>query len=188
MPLHPWPSRQDPYSPPAPDLPIRIAAQWFIRPTNDVHVNSRQVERAIASSRQCNSITSADLRMMGIKLICDDIVNACTAYLSQPYDYVGLPLSIWLPEYLKAMFKEADSGNLQMALHAIGDSAITIAIDSLEKHARGKRRHRIEHLELVSSADAHTLDALGLTASIQLDHANPAVIAEQPRSLGAERC
>ncbi|KAK1633778.1 amidohydrolase family-domain-containing protein [Colletotrichum phormii] len=116
-----------------PDIPIRVAAYWLIKPTTDQEANSRQV-------------------------ICDGIIDACTAFLSEPYAPAGKPPPIWAPEYLEPVVKEANDGCLQVALHAIGDAAVRMAIDAIEKHTTAGRRHRIEHLELASPEDAARLD------------------------------
>ncbi|KAM5342768.1 hypothetical protein ACJ41O_013734 [Fusarium nematophilum] len=171
-----------------PDLPLRVSAYWLIKPTADLDKNSRQVQRAIEMSRQYNATTSPDLRVVGIKVITDGIIDACTAYLSEPYATAGNPPPIWEPEHLEAVVKEADAGGLQIALHAIGDGAVKMAIDAIEKHATPGRRHRIEHLELVSPEDAQRLGELGLTASIQPVHADPAGLKAWPQLLGEDRC
>lgn len=50
------------------------------------------------------------------------------------------------------------------------------------------RRPRIEHLELASARDAARLGALGITASIQPGHADPAILRAWPSLLGHHRC
>lgn len=171
-----------------PDLPLRVAAYWLIKPTANFEANSIQVQRAIELSKKYNMETSPDLRIVGIKVICDGIIDACTAYLSQPYAPVGSSPPIWAPEHLYPVVKEADAGGLQVALHAIGDAAIKMAIDAIEENATSGRRHRIEHLELASPEDAKRLGVLGLTASIQPVHADPSILTEWPRLLGEDRC
>ncbi|KAJ4110287.1 hypothetical protein NW768_012047 [Fusarium equiseti] len=170
-----------------PNLSLRIAAHWLIKPTADLERNSKQVQRAIELSKQYNLMTSPDLRLVGIKVITDGIVDACTAYLSEPYVTAGTPPPIWEPQYLEPVVKEADAGGLQVALHAIGDGAVRMAIDAIEEHATPGRRHRIEHLELVSPEDAQRLGKLGLTASIQPIHADPSALTTWPELIGEER-
>ncbi|CAG2010220.1 unnamed protein product [Fusarium graminearum] len=170
-----------------PNLSLRIAAHWLIKPTANHDENSKQVQRAIEQSKNYNSTTSPDLRIVGIKVITDGIIDACTAYLSEPYATAGSPPPIWEPEFLEPVVREADAGGLQVALHAIGDGAVRMAIDAIEKYATPGRRHRIEHLELVSPEDAKRLGKLGLTASIQPIHADPTALTTWPELLGEER-
>lgn len=171
-----------------PDLPMRMAAYWLIKPTANYEANSKQVKRAVDLSKQYNAATSPDLRIVGVKVICDGIIDACTAYLSQPYAPAGSPPPIWAPEHLQAVVKEADAAGLQVALHAIGDAAIKMAIDAIEQNAAPGKRHRIEHLELASPEDAKRLGELGLTASIQPVHSDPSILTEWQRLLGEDRC
>lgn len=173
-----------------PDLAIRIAAYWLVKPTPDPEENRRQVQRAAELSRRFNKTSSPNLRLVGIKIICDGVIDACTAYLSQPYSPLPpcYPLPIWQRQDLEPVVKEADTLGLQIALHAIGDAAIKMAIDVLETCATPGRRHRIEHLELASPRDAQRLGELGITASIQPVHADPSILQDWPKLLGKDRC
>lgn len=171
-----------------PSLPIRIAAYWLIRPTTDFEDNSKQVRRAIEMSRTYNAANNIDLRIVGIKLILDGIIDACTAFVSRPYSSnAALPPPVWLREFMEPVVKEADEGGLQIALHAIGDAAIEMAVDSIEKYGTPGRRHRVEHLELASPKDAQRLGRLGLTASVHPVHADPSILKAWNRLLGMQR-
>ncbi|KAF2448467.1 amidohydrolase family protein-like protein [Karstenula rhodostoma CBS 690.94] len=169
-------------------LPIRIAAHWCINPGTSEADRLSQVDRAIELASQYNSATSPDLRIVGIKLICDGVIDACTAALSAPYTTsVSSPDPIWTPAMLAPVVRKASTASLQCALHAIGDLAVHNAINALEAHASPTLRHRIEHLELTAPADAARLAALHITASIQPVHADPAILRAWPALLGPDR-
>ncbi|KAI2627672.1 amidohydrolase 3 [Hypoxylon sp. NC1633] len=170
-------------------MPIRIAVHWLITPRKTETENLAQVDRAIELNRQFNAETSPDCRIVGIKVIGDGIVDGCTAGLSEPYTSNGVSCEpIWSPTELGPVVQRADAAGLQCALHAIGDKTISIAIDALEQNATPGRRHRIEHLELASPEDAARLGKLGITASIQPVHADPAILRVWPSLLGPSRC
>ncbi|GJC86033.1 putative amidohydrolase YtcJ [Colletotrichum liriopes] len=171
-----------------PDLPMRIHAYWLIRPSESEEERFKQVDRAIELHTELNKTTSPDLRIVGIKIITDGIIDACTAHLSEPYAEVGSPPPFWTAEQLGPVVKRADSAGLQIALHAIGDAAIKNAVNALADHATPGRRHRLEHIEMASPEDAKHLGELGLTASIQPVHADPAILRAWPRLIGAHRC
>ncbi|KAI5456616.1 amidohydrolase 3 [Mariannaea sp. PMI_226] len=171
-----------------PDAAMRIVAYWLIKPADDEAERMRQVEQAIELTGQFNKQTSPDLRIAGIKVICDGIIDACTSYLSEPYAVAPSPPPIWTREHLDPVVKRAAEAGVQIALHAIGDAAITMAVDLLEQYTKPGGRHRIEHLELASPADAKRLGELGLTASIQPVHADPAILRAWPRLIGEHRC
>ncbi|KAK6209769.1 amidohydrolase family protein [Colletotrichum tabaci] len=171
-----------------PDLPMRIHAYWLIRPSESEEERLRQVDRAIELHTELNKTTSPDLRITGIKIITDGIIDACTAHLSEPYAEAGSPPPFWTPEQLGPVVRRADAAGLQIALHAIGDAAIKNAVNALADNATPGRRHRLEHIEMASPEDAKHLGELGLTASVQPVHADPAILRAWPRLLGAHRC
>ncbi|KAL1601994.1 hypothetical protein SLS59_005160 [Nothophoma quercina] len=169
-------------------LPLRIAAHWCILPGDGEEHRLKQVERAIELNRQFNNDTSPDLRVVGIKVICDGVIDACTAALAKPYtNNSHFEGPIWTPEMLDPVVKKAADAGLQCALHAIGDQAVTNAVNVLEKHGKPGQRHRIEHLELTAPEDAKRLGKLGITASIQPVHSDPAILRAWPKLLGPER-
>lgn len=172
-------------------IPIRLAMHWIISPAATEAEVLSQVDRAIALHAEYNKTTSPDFRIAGIKVICDGVVDACTAALTEPYSTaVASPAPLWEAGILAKVVQRADGAGLQCALHAIGDAAVRLAIDALEtvKPADGvSRRHRIEHLEVTAPGDAERLAALGITASIQPVHADPAILRAWPRLLGPER-
>jgi predicted amidohydrolase YtcJ len=170
-------------------LPMRIACHWLITPKDTHEGNLEQVERAIALHKQYNAENSPNFRIAGIKIICDGVVDACTAALREPYSSNGIHCdTLWLPEMLDPVVQRADQAGLQCALHAIGDQAIKMAVDALERVSGPNRRHRIEHLELTSPEDAIRLGKLGITASIQPVHSDPAIFGAWPKLIGEHRC
>ncbi|KAI0879985.1 amidohydrolase 3 [Annulohypoxylon maeteangense] len=170
-------------------LSMRIAVHWLITPRKTEADNLAQVERAIELSAQFNADTSPDCRIVGIKVIGDGIIDGCTAGLLEPYASNGVSCDpIWSLDELGPVVKKADAAGLQCALHAIGDKTIRVAIDALEQNCTSGRRHRIEHLELASPEDAARLGKLGITASIQPVHADPAILRAWPALLGPARC
>lgn len=168
--------------------PMRMAAHWLVAPSENVDDCLAQVDRAIELHKQYNLDTSPDCRIAGIKLILDGIVDACTAALSKPYSSNSAhPDTFWSAEHLRTVVSKADAAGLQCALHAIGDRAVNLAVNTLEACGTPGRRHRIEHLELTSPEDAARLGKLGITASIQPVHADPCVLRAWTKILGDDR-
>ncbi|KAF2279885.1 amidohydrolase family protein-like protein [Westerdykella ornata] len=169
-------------------LPLRIAAHWIVLPGEGEAHRLEQVTRAVELFHQFNKETSPDLRIVGIKIICDGVIDACTAALTEPHSHNGeSPDPIWTPDMLAPVVKKACEAKLQCALHAIGDQAVHNAINALEAYGKPGQRHRIEHLELTSPQDAARLGKLGITASVQPVHADPAILRAWPKLLGPER-
>ncbi|MDQ0921935.1 putative amidohydrolase YtcJ [Pseudarthrobacter sp. W1I19] len=169
-------------------LPLRIVAHWFIHNTGDEAENLAQVERAVLLAEE---VSTEWLRVAGIKLALDGVIDACTAAMNQPYADGSQSGPIWSPEQLNPVVAAADAAGLQVALHAIGDRASNIALDALEHAAEingpRHRRHRIEHLEYTSPETPARMARLGVTASMQPVHADPAIYGNWVAMLGDDR-
>ena len=167
---------------------MRVAAYWLMKPNESIDVVLEQVDRAAEMAAKYSVETTPDCRIVGIKVICDGIIDACTASLKQPYSTGADPDSLWSEDVLHKVVAKAHKLGLQVALHAIGDRTIKMAIDVLEQNTDVSRRPRIEHLELSSAEDAKRLGKLGITASIQPVHSDPAILRAWPRLIGPDRC
>ncbi|MFF1353457.1 amidohydrolase [Streptomyces sp. NPDC058297] len=169
-------------------LTTRIGAFWRVQPTGDEAGNLAQVERAVELAAHHST---PFLRVTGIKVMVDGTVDGCTASLGKPYVDGTNADPIWGPAALAPVVAAADAAGLQVAMHAIGDEAIRVAIGAVEQavalNGPKERRHRIEHLEVVDPADIDRLAALGITASMQPVHADPAIQENWRRVLGDER-
>jgi predicted amidohydrolase YtcJ len=169
-------------------LPLRIAAHWFVANTGDDAQNRAQVDRAAALAAE---IDSPWLRVVGIKLVLDGVIDACTAAMRHPCADGSNADPIWPLHHAGPVVAAADAAGLQVAMHAIGDLASDIALDAVE-HAHAvngerPRRHRIEHLEYAAPGTADRMARLGVTASMQPVHADPAIFANWAAMLGDER-
>ena len=170
------------------ELPIRVAAHWLITNTGDDSENLAQVARAAELARDASSPW---FRVVGIKLILDGVIDACTAAMRHPYADGTNAAPIWPVAQLNPVVAAADAAGLQVAQHAIGDYASEIALDAIE-HAIAvngdrPRRHRIEHLEYAAPGTAERMARLGVTASMQPVHSDPAIFANWAEMLGDER-
>ncbi|KAL2811671.1 amidohydrolase 3 [Aspergillus granulosus] len=171
-------------------FPFNIAVHWLVPFSEDQDVNFSYVDRAIELHHQFNE---PEFCIAGIKLMCDGVVDGCTAALCQPYGGKEDPIKpIWPSEMMSSVIRRADSAGLQVAIHAIGDIAVHQSINLLSAvNAQDEtklRRHRIEHLELTSPEDAKRLGALGITASVQPVHSDPAFFKAWPGLIGKDRC
>jgi predicted amidohydrolase YtcJ len=95
------------------------------------------------------------------------------------------------PEKLEEMVLKADKIGFQIALHAIGDKAVRMGLDSFElaRKINGVResRHRLEHVQALSREDIPRFKSLGVVASMQPSHC----IFDMPWAearLGPARC
>lgn len=163
-------------------LPIHVAAHWLIRPTDDMLA---QVDVAIARNKEWHPSKTPDFCIVGIKLICDGVVDGCTAALSQPYPNHTSPIDpLFTASDMEQIVSKAANAQLQVAIHAIGNTAVKQAIDSIASAHTPTARHRIEHLEVTNPEDAQRLGALGITASVQPVHSDPAILVDYQKLIG----
>ncbi|NWL11023.1 amidohydrolase [Paenarthrobacter nitroguajacolicus] len=169
-------------------LTSRLIAYWRVNNAGSTEENIAQVQRAAALAVEHES---PFLRVVGIKVIIDGTIDGCTATLGMPYADGSNAEPIWSLEELAPVVAAADAAGLKVAMHAIGDESVRIAIGAVEhavaENGPRERRHRIEHLELVDRADVDRLAALGITASMQPVHADPAISENWAAKLGDDR-
>jgi len=120
------------------------------------------------------------LRIGPLKLFSDGALGSKTAWMQEPYE--GYPedkgLSLISQAKLIQIGKKALSAGISLAVHAIGDQANRMVIDSFEKLRAfesdknlNPATFRIEHLQLIHSKDIPRLLKVGIIASMQPIHA-----------------
>ncbi|WP_440312160.1 amidohydrolase [Leucobacter chromiireducens] len=174
-------------------LPFPVNAHWLLTASGDVATDVAQIAQ-IARVRDELAAEYGDawLKIVGVKFILDGVIDACTASMRAPYANGALPGPIWEREFALPVAVAADAAGLQLALHAIGDEASTIALDMVQEcirvnGPRADRRARVEHLEYVADDTIARMAALGVTASMQPVHCDPAVLDNWQAVLGDER-
>jgi len=107
----------------------------------------------------------------------DGVVDAQTAVMFEPYTTGKNGIANWTQEDLNATAVKYDREGFQIMLHAIGDKAIAMALDTYEYVAKingpRDRRDRIEHIEVPRLSDLPRFKQLGVIASTQALFANP---------------
>ena len=117
------------------------------------------------------------LTVRGVKLYADGALGSRGAALLAPYsDNPGNSgLLFQTPEALTAMIGKALARNYQVAVHAIGDKANHVVLDSFaaayQRHGGEQLRNRIEHAQVVALEDIPRFVTLHLIASMQPTHA-----------------
>lgn len=105
------------------------------------------------------------LNVKGVKVFLDGSLGVKTALLSEPYeddDTCGCQL---MDEYeLEKIVRDAERKGYQVALHAIGDRAIDLALNVLEKV---KGRNRIEHASVLRDDQVERLSKIDVVISVQ---------------------
>ncbi len=127
---------------------------------------SREAYRLLVDSSIDPRIGVGGLRVRGVKEFCDGSLGARTALLSQPYSDSPETRGVRLlsVEDAVSLAVECEQKGLELALHAIGDAAVDIA---LEAARRAPRTVRIEHASLVRDDQLPLLAAYPKGVSIQ---------------------
>jgi predicted amidohydrolase YtcJ len=113
------------------------------------------------------------LRIGHVKFFTDGALGSQTAALEQPYegtqDYGILTFD---PLELRADVARATAAGLAVAIHAIGDRAVHVALDAIapSRVTTPALRQRVEHVQLVREDDLGRFGALGIIASMQPIH------------------
>jgi predicted amidohydrolase YtcJ len=137
------------------------------------------------------------LRADAIKFMIDGVIESHTAYMLQPYS--DLPKSnplaygqIAIPiEKYQSLVTKLDKNGFRIYTHAIGDRGVRESLNAYENAMKinGKRdsRHRIEHIETISSDDILRFSQLNVMPSMEPIHADPGTMGVWSRAIGEER-
>lgn len=134
-------------------------------------VYPQHLDRAIELGLRSGDQLAGTVGVGPLKVITDGSLNTRTAYCCDPYpdapagSYGRLTVP---PCELHPLLARALEAGFELAVHAIGDAANRLALDVFAKLGRGGR---IEHAQLVHDADFARFAALGVTASVQPEHA-----------------
>jgi hypothetical protein len=125
---------------------------------------------ALSAGLRTGSLPDPDqplLTMGSLKIISDGSLNTRTANCCEPYPGGGHGVQNVAPSELADLLTLARNSGLEVALHAIGDAAVELAVDAF---ATTGATGSIEHAQLMRPADIARMAALGLTASVQPAH------------------
>lgn len=117
------------------------------------------------------------VRLGALKLSLDGTLGSRTAAMIEPYsdDPGNTGVFRISHEELDPIVERAHRHRIQVALHAIGDAACKLALDSFERAIQAfdwpDHRHRIEHEQVITRRDMERFPQLGVIASLQPCHA-----------------
>jgi predicted amidohydrolase YtcJ len=122
--------------------------------------------------------TDGMLTVGGQKLFTDGSLNTRTAWCDDDYPGLTGPEAAGIPTYqpadLLAAARAGSDHGIVPTIHAIGDRATSLALDTFEAlalPADSADRGSIQHAQMVRDADIPRFAALGVRASVQPEHA-----------------
>jgi predicted amidohydrolase YtcJ len=126
-----------------------------------------------------------------IKLMVDGVLSTYTALMNEPYsdNPDAHPEPFIGRDKLSAMVGAAHDNGFPVAVHAIGDQAVSWVLDAVAANPRpsGSLPDRIEHIEVVTPEDVSRFARLGVVASMQPHHATCCVGNYVIDRIGRER-
>lgn len=168
------------------ELGVRTSVAFSVGP----QTTQADIDRITETSKKHSSPM---LRVGAIKIMLDGVVESYTAAMLEAY--TNKPETSGSPSYtaeqLNNVVRMADKAGLQIYIHAIGDRSVRMALDAFENaikvNGRRDSRFRIEHIETVQAADIARFKQLGVIASMEPIHADPATIHVWSDNIGADR-
>jgi len=128
-----------------------------------------------------------------IKLFIDGVLESHTAAMLEPYsDKPSMKGDAkYTEEEFNEIIRKLDKMGFQCIVHACGDRGIRIALDAFEnalkKNGRRNKRHRIEHIEIISDQDIPRFTQLDIIAVMQPEHVISSPDSTYIRAAGEER-
>lgn len=178
-------------------LAIPVAGHLRVETSDDPSRVAAQLQRAIETRERIARTAAARgesdpaLHIAGIKLWIDGVIDSGTAAMREPFADGSHPAPLWTRERLLPLVIAADAAGMQVAMHAIGDAAVALALDAIEaarmENGDSGILHRIEHLEIVDSSSIARIAELGVIASVQPVHCDPVVQGSWRERLGDSR-
>ena len=123
---------------------------------------------------------SSYLRVGAMKAFADGSLGSTTAYFFKPFTDAPNTRGLLSDEMqplskMRDRMMRADTNDLQLCVHAIGDNAISIVLDLFndvtKAHGAKDRRFRIEHAQHIAPKDFDRFASLNVVASMQPYHA-----------------
>ena len=115
------------------------------------------------------------LHVTGVKVFADGVVEfpSQTAYLSKPYRNTGRNAELLFdPKKFAELCIEADKEGLIVHVHAIGDGAVTAALDGIEAARRANGNSglpdTLTHEQFVQPSDFPRFRELGVVSALQM--------------------
>lgn len=114
------------------------------------------------------------IRLGAVKMFLDGALGSRTALLREPYEDAGddRGVEVLAPADFRAAVTRAAAGGLATAVHAIGDAAVSLALDVLADPGlrAGTLPHRIEHAQLCPPERFADAAHAGIVCSMQPAH------------------
>jgi hypothetical protein len=152
----------------------RRSGAWRLRTVAALRADpERGVEQVPELVALRDAFDGPDLHASTVKLFVDGVIEARTAFMLEPYsDRPGdRSAPTWPAHRLLPMVDALAGEGFSLHLHAIGDGAVRLALDALERARRGplpaEVRLQVAHLEVIHPDDVPRFRRLAAAAGFQ---------------------
>lgn len=144
------------------ELVSRVTGALFWVPGRDLADAGELVDRRDTAGQD-------RFRTTALKLALDGVCENLTAALHEPYEghphECGLPF--FEPDELGAITRLFSDAGFDLHLHAVGDLAVTRALDAIAAvPRRADARHQVAHIDLIRREDVARMRGLGAMANV----------------------
>ena len=157
-------------------MPLRVWYGFF-------EGDPKKIAAAVADRQAVDKISAESgeqekkgplLKLGYTKSVMDGVLSTRTAYLHEDYSdqkgWKGKPFET--KEELAAAIRASNENGFPTAVHAIGDGSVGQVLDAFKEASVPRAQpNRIEHIEVVETADIKRFKDLGVVASMQPNHA-----------------
>ena len=154
-----------------------VGALWWDRDRGLGQIDDLLARRERAGGGQSGGQPGEGrFRATTVKLMLDGVCETFTAAMSAPYlDRAGHPTAhsgrLFIePDELAEAVRRLGAAGFQLHFHAIGDLAVSTALDALAALPDGERRaarHHLAHLQFITPRDMGRFAELGVVANFQ---------------------
>jgi predicted amidohydrolase YtcJ len=150
------------------DFPARIVA--FLRLVGE------PVPQTIARAVALRTRSTDRLRLGAVKMVVDGSIQGHSARLRWPGYFDGAPNGLWYvaPEQLRAALDAALQADVLVHLHANGDQATDLVLDTMREalraHPSPDHRYTLQHCQLADAAQFRRMKALGMCVNLFANH------------------
>lgn len=174
------------------ELTMRYAAAFSV----DENTSSDQLDR-YTYLKDSLGTGNPFLRADAVKFMIDGVIESHSAAMLDPYsdlspdapDALG-QVTMPMGKY-QELVKLVDEKGFRIYTHAIGDRGVREVLNAYEmaiaSNPARERRHRVEHVETISTEDFARFKKSGIIASMEPIHADPATLAVWERAIGPIR-
>ena len=156
----------------------------------DDSTNNSDLIKRLINQYKINNDQQGPLIEYGFtKYVIDGVLSTHTAALIDPYsdrpEIVGEPF--YIQGEINRLVKRANNLGMPVAIHAIGDRGVKMALNAFEYSGNTSLANRIEHIEIIDPKDVERFKKLKVTASMQPNHGTGVIGKYITPRVGEER-